>query len=55
MTSDPKPGSPEWQAKLNEEIAKHDAEVAERDAKINAEMAEKARKAAEEEAKRNNQ
>jgi hypothetical protein len=48
---DPKPGTPEWQAKLNEEIAKHDREVAERDAKINAELAEKARKAAEEAAK----
>jgi hypothetical protein len=44
----PKPGSPEWQEQLNAEIAKHDAEQAERDAKIDAELKRKAQEAARE-------
>lgn len=40
------PGSAEWQRKLNEEIAKHDAEQRERDAAIDAEQKRKAQEAA---------
>lgn len=57
MSNPHKPGTPEWQQWLNDEIAKHDKEQKERDAKIDADLRakaqEEARKAAEEEAKRN--
>lgn len=43
---DPKPGSAEWQERLNAEIAKHDAEQRERDAKIDAELKRKAQEEA---------
>lgn len=48
MTNPHKPGTPEWQQWLNDQIAEHDRQNAERDAKINAELAEQARKAAKE-------
>lgn len=43
----PKPGSPEWQEQLNAEIARHDAENAERDRKIDEEMRRKAQEEAD--------
>jgi hypothetical protein len=48
VTNPHKPGTPEWQQWLNDQIAEHDKENKARDAKINAELAEQARKAAEE-------
>lgn len=57
MSNPHKPGTPEWQQWLNEEIARHDAENKARDARIDAENRRKAQeaadKAAEEERKRN--
>lgn len=47
MSNPHKPGTPEWQQWLNDEIAKHDAEQAERDKKIDEEMKRQAREAAE--------
>lgn len=41
-----KPGTPEWQQWMNDEIEKHDAEQRERDAKIDAELKAKAEEAA---------
>lgn len=47
MASNPhKPGTPEWQQWLNDEIAKHDAEQAKRDAEIDADLKKKAQEAA---------
>jgi len=48
MSNPHKPGTPEWQAWLNDQIAEHDAAQTARDAKIDADLAEQARKAAEE-------
>lgn len=42
-----KPGSPEWQAELDRQIAEHDAQNRERDAKIDAELKRKAGEASQ--------
>lgn len=53
MSNPHKPGTPEWQAWLDAEIAKHDAEQKARDAEIDAQLKEQARKAAEDAANKN--
>ncbi len=41
-----KPGTPEWQQWLNDQIAKHDAQQKARDAKIDADLRAEAQKLA---------
>lgn len=52
MSNPHKPGTPEWQAFLNAEIAKHDKEQRERDAKIDADLKAEAARLAAEQAKK---
>lgn len=53
MASNPhKPGTSEWQQWLNDQIAQHDAEQAERDAKIDADLKKKAQEEAAKQAKK---
>lgn len=50
MSNPHKPGTPEWQQWLNDQIAEHDRQQKARDAKIDADLKAAAQKAADEKA-----